>query len=1486
MITTRLKREELKMSAEAHQKNAPSSDVVRLIPHIVPPQAVSDRSVIDSVAGFINDVALTNTPQTDSKDHVLWVKFENLADISGTSHDDWDLEGNLPSPLLLCIGYRSGVQVWVIPANGEAVEAMSYKHESVKVLRILPTPFLSSNSELASDLLDQFIHKRPLMALYSDAPVPNPSTLHQSQQFHAVNFVSIKDGDIVKSIRFKNPVVDIIANRTSIAITFSERIAVFDARTLEDRLTVTTCYPCPGGLCPIALGDRWLGYAEKKIIPSKASAGGCFFDGVSSYTATVLNAAKTLSKGLRELGEHVAAGLTGNASTLSTSPVNSPNAVSSAVNTDGNQAGIVTIIDIKNPIKDVSPTSGTPVTVNGNDPIIAHFIAHTEAVTAMSFDPSGMLLLTADRRGHDFNIFRIQSHPSPHVVNRLSRFHRSAGLSADGRSSSPILISEHAVHSTAYTNPRLPPFPHPTVVLPLAQIRQPANLSSVSSLSMLSSPQTSQHQNVKSQGNNRQRHHSIEESYSKPLRVASLFAKPRSWLLDPPGLTHETTTNLHLRPVDSLFVIASHGALIQYNLDTKHSSAIPKEKVHDESPIELDVEAKAQWILGTRSNSFGDLSPPLPIDNWLIKDRVIDNNLNLDSSNIENVSGDEHDDRWLSQVEIMTHAGPHRRLWMGPQFMFKTYNTPNGNLLGQNDNESVENEASKTARSTPMNMPIQRNPTTATRPLVPVLIESSSYSSHEPSPLLLDSFHYESTDSDIIMGPESQLREDLADAMKDCATVPVGRDSGRLTNDATLEVNVSGDLRPLSSGSGTSSLSPSCNLQTVVMSIVNPQGTVTTVIKSPIEFVELYSGNNKILENCDETMFRPVVTVMSDPNQHQLFYEEPSQPLEMSSKLIVPAIDERVLEKNKRKSNESNEIKKVLDRQEVEDRRIKESEEKKTEEVVKKVDEQSTGTVNKKGKKNQKFNKKVNEKSKESQPKVKTFNVEPVKSSVVENVTVKITESHFEEEKILPLIVVEKEKQQEVGEEKTSTSLKQKKKLPLKEPSPVRKVIEEKQPTTYNELFNKNDFPSMSKQAKKNKIQNSPKLEEIVPSSEIKVAENLSKRENEDDERFEGIDDDHIEVIPLEKEVVFDETTEEESDVERIDELDKISIEIKEEIFIESDENSDADDELPLFKSLETFDENFEPLCLNEQRQSSNVDEDDEKNKNLKEMKEGEEKLQEIFKDKTFVMAMCSSLREMNESSDGNFGMMREEKERSMSSSMVRDPEDDKTFACAITTTEATTNEIDENESDSNFKELDLDPDEMTSADIKFKVPADVKKSSDEAEDISSLEMNSSETDDSSKRSISTTMSKFKSDDDEELRPLLQSSATSLTSPCLSSSVTVNSTASTTEAKEATTLPDSNQKASSLQASSSNNGNGNNKRSPTNSSILSAESSSKSKDSVDSAEPKTDLTASTANVYGKDTLINFENEELSSSSFSSSYSGDLLHFTNASEDLI
>lgn len=85
-----------------------------------------------------------------------------------------------------------------------------------------------------------------------------------------------------------------------------------------------------------------MAYTERQLIPSKRSSGGCDYDGVASYTATVLNVAKSLGKGLRELGETVAAGFSGTGNqgfSNYTNPSQTPG--------DKRQAGIVTILDIK-----------------------------------------------------------------------------------------------------------------------------------------------------------------------------------------------------------------------------------------------------------------------------------------------------------------------------------------------------------------------------------------------------------------------------------------------------------------------------------------------------------------------------------------------------------------------------------------------------------------------------------------------------------------------------------------------------------------------------------------------------------------------------------------------------------------------------------------------------------------------------------------------------------------------------------------------------------------------------------------------------------------------------------------------------------------------------------------------------------------------------------------------------------------------------------
>ncbi|RVE43118.1 hypothetical protein evm_012234, partial [Chilo suppressalis] len=603
-------------------------------PLTVPSQPPSDRSIIDAVSGFINDVTLSSSSNVDPKDVIQWARFETADINEPTPEGDGDHD---ISPLLLILGYGSGVQVWLIPPNGEAQEVLSWRQGTVRVLRILPTPQHG----------DCFASKRPLIAL-CDSASPGPT-------FCSLSFISIRGGEQVKSIKFKNPILDVLANKRSVVVSFSERFAVFDAATLEDRMTVTTCYPCPcplGGSMPInplALGDRWLAYADRKVNQSKRSSGGCEGEGVTSYTATVLHAAKSLSKGLRGLGESVAHSLAGGRST-SQSP--------SPPNADIQQPGVVTIIDIEGNDEEESQDSDEQC-----DPIVAHFVAHSEAIIALKFDASGMLLVTADRRGHDFHVFRINPHPcgpslasvhhlyilhrgdttakvqdiaispdsrwaavstlrgtthifavspyggpcgvrthtQPRVVNRLSRFHRSAGLpihaaQAHNKRASGSPVGEGLSVGSWFPNPRLPPYPLPTTCAPLAQLRPTANIPT---------------HTITRTSSGRQRLSSLsEDSNSAPLLARARFGVA---CVSSASLPRGTPA-----PVTALYLMTANGALLHLVLQPRPLSGVPKEKICDESPIELQVEGIAQWQL-QRPAAAADLLAPLPPANPLLR---------------------------------------------------------------------------------------------------------------------------------------------------------------------------------------------------------------------------------------------------------------------------------------------------------------------------------------------------------------------------------------------------------------------------------------------------------------------------------------------------------------------------------------------------------------------------------------------------------------------------------------------------------------------------------------------------------------------------------------------------------------------------------------------------------------------------------------------------------------------------------------------------
>ncbi len=110
----------------------------------------------------------------------------------------------------------------------------------------------------------------------------------------------------------------------------------------------------------------------------------------------------------------------------------------------------------------------------------------------------------------------------------------------------------------------------------------------------------------------------------------------------------------------------------------------------------IKITPKAQWPL-QRSMSINEAKYQLQSENPLLNMYKSINNLPINepiscnngsnnssinsSPNISNISNiiDENNSQvnneWIKLVEISTHLGPHRRLFMGPQFVFKTINT-------------------------------------------------------------------------------------------------------------------------------------------------------------------------------------------------------------------------------------------------------------------------------------------------------------------------------------------------------------------------------------------------------------------------------------------------------------------------------------------------------------------------------------------------------------------------------------------------------------------------------------------------------------------------------------------------------------------------------------------------------------------------------------------------------------------------------------------
>ncbi|CAO2832682.1 unnamed protein product [Amaranthus hypochondriacus] len=383
------------------------------------------RSASASVAASIS------SDSHDIKDQVLWACFDKI-ELSPS---------NFKRVLLL--GYANGFQVLDVDDASVVTELVSKRDGPCTFLQIQPFPAMSEGCE-------GFRASHPLLLVAAGNETNVPNLTHrrdglvrdgyvESQTGNvvysptAVHFYSMKSHDYVHVLRFRSAVYTVRCSPRIVAVGLAAQIYCFDALTLENKFSVLT-YPVPQmagpgmvginvGYGPLAVGPRWLAYASNNplltntgrlspqnltpspgVSPSTSPSGGNF---VARYA---MESSKQLAAGLINIGDMGYKTFSKYCNELLPDGSNSP-----VTTTSGWR---VNKTSVHSPETD---TAGMVVVKDFvSKAVIAQFRAHTSPISALCFDPSGTLLVTASIHGNNINIFRIMPSCSKNAASSQS----------------------------------------------------------------------------------------------------------------------------------------------------------------------------------------------------------------------------------------------------------------------------------------------------------------------------------------------------------------------------------------------------------------------------------------------------------------------------------------------------------------------------------------------------------------------------------------------------------------------------------------------------------------------------------------------------------------------------------------------------------------------------------------------------------------------------------------------------------------------------------------------------------------------------------------------------------------------------------------------------------------------------------------------------------------------------------------------------------
>ncbi|KAJ4832445.1 hypothetical protein Tsubulata_017108 [Turnera subulata] len=346
-------------------------------------------------------------------DQVYWAGFDKLECESGVIRR------------VLLLGYRSGFQVWDVEEAHNVRDLVSRLDGPVSFMQMLPKPI---TSKIRSD---KFADSRPLLIVCSDGSLSGGSssqdglaTPHGRVSNHrdannssflptVVRFYSLKSQTYVHMIKFRSIIYSVRCSSRIVAISQAAQIHCFDAATLEREYTILTnpiVVGSPGfggvGYGPLAVGPRWVAYSGSpvaasnsgRVSPQHLTPSASFPSNGSLVAHYAKESSKQLAAGIVTLGDMGYKKLSRYCSELlpdshgsvqSGSPGLKVNGTVNGHFADADNIGMVVVRDIVSKL------------------VIAQFRAHKSPISALCFDPSGTLLVTASVQGHNINVFKI-----------------------------------------------------------------------------------------------------------------------------------------------------------------------------------------------------------------------------------------------------------------------------------------------------------------------------------------------------------------------------------------------------------------------------------------------------------------------------------------------------------------------------------------------------------------------------------------------------------------------------------------------------------------------------------------------------------------------------------------------------------------------------------------------------------------------------------------------------------------------------------------------------------------------------------------------------------------------------------------------------------------------------------------------------------------------------------------------------------------------